>query len=91
MQTASHHGWIKMKLILVALVVGLLAWKLSPQLQSLTEVRLSPPTAASSVTIAPKLVSPPFKCDGRKYCSQMHLVQRGQKLSAKLPRHGDGR
>ncbi|WP_327440310.1 excalibur calcium-binding domain-containing protein [Pseudomonas donghuensis] len=74
-----------MKLILVALVVGLLAWKLSPELQSLVEVRLSPPTAASSVAIAPKLVSPPFKCDGRKYCSQMTSCKEAKNFLQNCP------
>ncbi|UVM48601.1 excalibur calcium-binding domain-containing protein [Pseudomonas sp. B21-015] len=60
-----------MKLILVVLVVGLLAWKLSPELQSWAEARLSNPKRTSTVAIAPKPVSAPFKCDGRKYCSQM--------------------
>ena len=66
---------IKMKLILVMLVVGLLAWKLSPELQSWAAVQLSNPKEVSKevsiVVTAPKPVSAPFKCDGRKYCSQM--------------------
>ncbi|MNQ45464.1 Excalibur calcium-binding domain protein [compost metagenome] len=70
-QTVSHHGWIKMKLILVVLVVGLLAWKLSPELQSWAEARLSNPQITATVVAAPKPVSAPVKCDGRKYCSQM--------------------
>ncbi|WP_347907504.1 excalibur calcium-binding domain-containing protein [Pseudomonas grandcourensis] len=70
-QAVSHHGWIKMKLILVLLVVGLLAWKFSPELQSWVEVRPSSPQRISAVLIAPKPVSAPVKCDGRKYCSQM--------------------
>lgn len=70
-QTVSHHGWIKMKLILVVLVVGLLAWKLSPELQSWAEAQLSSPQRISVVLTAPKPVSAPVKCDGRKYCSQM--------------------
>ena len=70
-QTVSHHGWIKMKLILVVLVVGLLAWKFSPELQSLAETQLSNPKRTSTVVIAKKPVAAPFKCDGRKYCSQM--------------------
>ena len=60
-----------MKLILVVLVVGLLAWKLSPELQSWAEARLSTPQIISTVVTAPKPVSAPVKCDGRKYCSQM--------------------
>jgi len=60
-----------MKLILIVLVVGLLAWKLSPELQSWTEAQLSNPKGAFAVATAPKPVSTPFKCDGRKYCSQM--------------------
>ncbi|WP_095054962.1 excalibur calcium-binding domain-containing protein [Pseudomonas sp. Irchel s3b2] len=60
-----------MKLILVTLVVGLLAWKLSPELQSWAAAQLSNPKESSTVVTAPKPVSPPFKCDGRKYCSQM--------------------
>nr|WP_309251293.1 excalibur calcium-binding domain-containing protein [Pseudomonas fluorescens] len=70
-QTVSHHGWVKMKLILVVLVVGLLAWKFSPELQSWAEAQLSNPKGASTFATAPKPVSTPFKCDGRKYCSQM--------------------
>ena len=70
-QTVSHHGWIKMKLILVVLVVGLLAWKFSPELQSWAEAQQSNPKGTSAVATAPKPVSAPFKCDGRKYCSQM--------------------
>jgi hypothetical protein len=62
---------IKMKLILVMLVVGLLAWKLSPELQSWAAAQLSTPKEIATVVIAPKPVSAPFKCDGRKYCSQM--------------------
>ena len=70
-QSVSHHGWIKMKLILVVLVVGLLVWKFSPELQSWVEARPSSPPIISAVLIAPKPVSAPVKCDGRKYCSQM--------------------
>ena len=70
-QTVSHHGWIKMKLILIVLVVGLLTWKFSPELQSWAEARLSSPQRTSTVVTAPKPVSAPVKCDGRKYCSQM--------------------
>lgn len=68
-----------MKLILVMLVVGLLAWKLFPELQSWAAAQLSNPKevskevskAVSIVVTASKPVSAPFKCDGRKYCSQM--------------------
>ncbi|CAN7412805.1 excalibur calcium-binding domain-containing protein [Pseudomonas sp. LjRoot277] len=60
-----------MKLILVVLVVGLLAWALSPELQSWAETQLSNPKRTSTVVIAKKPVAAPFKCDGRKYCSQM--------------------
>lgn len=70
-QAVSHHGWIKMKLILVVLVVGLLAWKFSPELQSWAEARLSSPQITATLVTAPKPVSAPVKCDGRKYCSQM--------------------
>ncbi|MGE7959149.1 excalibur calcium-binding domain-containing protein [Pseudomonas sp. NPDC089530] len=66
-----------MKLILVVLVVGLLAWKLFPGLQPWVEARLPNPRVASTVTTAPGVVSvpikvsAPIKCDGRQYCSQM--------------------
>ncbi|WP_223483621.1 excalibur calcium-binding domain-containing protein [Pseudomonas sp. A-RE-19] len=60
-----------MKLILVVLVVGLLVWKLFPELHPWAEVQLSNPQGISAVATAPKPVSAPFKCDGRKYCSQM--------------------
>jgi hypothetical protein len=62
---------IKMKLILVMLVVGLLAWKLSPELQSWATAQLSTPKEIVRVVTVPKPVSAPFNCDGRKYCSQM--------------------
>jgi hypothetical protein len=77
MQMLSHQGWIKMKLILVVFVVGLLAWKLSPELQSWAAAQLSNQkggstvSTVSTVATAPKPVSTPIKCDGRKYCSQM--------------------
>lgn len=71
MQMVSHQEWIKMKLILVVLVVGLLAWKLSPELQSWAEVQPSNPKGTSTAATAQKPVSASFKCDGRKYCSQM--------------------
>ncbi|POA18277.1 calcium-binding protein [Pseudomonas sp. FW300-N1A1] len=64
-----------MKLILLVLVVGVLAWKFSPEVQSWTQARLSSQQAASQAMTAPKLisisVSVPVKCDGRKRCSQM--------------------
>lgn len=60
-----------MKLILVVFVVGLLAWTLSPELQSWPETQLSSPKGTSTVAAVPKPISAPFKCDGRKYCSQM--------------------
>ncbi|WP_085722901.1 excalibur calcium-binding domain-containing protein [Pseudomonas sp. R37(2017)] len=60
-----------MKLMLVVLFVGLLAWKFSPELQSWAEAQLSTSHATSTVAIAPKAVSVRVKCDGRKYCSQM--------------------
>ena len=60
-----------MKLILVVLIMGLLAWKLSPELQLWVEAKLPHPKVPPAVTTAPKPVSAPFKCDGRKYCSQM--------------------
>jgi len=60
-----------MKLILVVLVVGLLVWKLSPELQSWAEAQLSNPKGISTVVTVLKPVSAPVKCDGRKRCSQM--------------------
>lgn len=65
----------QMKLIFLVLVMGLLAWKFSPEVQSWTQARLSSQQAASQAVTAPKLisisVSVPVKCDGRKRCSQM--------------------
>ncbi|MNF39043.1 Excalibur calcium-binding domain protein [compost metagenome] len=63
----------QMKLIFLVLVMGLLAWKFSPEVQSWTQARLSSQQAASQAVTAPKLISisVPVKCDGRKRCSQM--------------------
>ncbi|WP_033053075.1 MULTISPECIES: excalibur calcium-binding domain-containing protein [unclassified Pseudomonas] len=60
-----------MKLIWLVLVVGLLAWKFSPDVQSWTEARLSNQQVTSKVMTAQKPVAARFKCDGRKRCSQM--------------------
>ena len=62
-----------MKLILAVsmFVVGVLAWEFFPQLQSWAEAQLSIPKGTYMVVAAPKPVSAPVKCDGRKYCSQM--------------------
>ncbi len=91
MQTVSHYGWIKMKLILVALVVGLLAWTLSPELQSWADTRVLHPKGTSSIATEPRPVPVPFKCDGRKYCSQMTSCKQAKIFFAKLSRNENGR
>ncbi|PMZ87530.1 MULTISPECIES: excalibur calcium-binding domain-containing protein [unclassified Pseudomonas] len=74
-----------MKLILVVLVVGLLAWKLSPELQSWAEARLSSPQRISVVLTAPKPVPAPVKCDGREYCSQMTSCEEAKNFLRNCP------
>ena len=92
-QTVSHHGWIKMKLILVVLVAGLLAWKFFPELQSWVEDQQSNPKGTPAVVAAPKPVSISIKCDGRKYCSQMTSCAEAKKFLQNCPgveMDGDG-
>jgi hypothetical protein len=85
MQTVSLHGWIKMKLILVVLVIGLLALKLSPELKFWVEARLSNPQRTSTAVAAPKPVSVRVKCDGRKYCSQMTSCKEAKSFLQNCP------
>lgn len=70
-QATSLYGWIKMKLIVVLLIAGLLTWKLSPDFQTWVSSKLSLVKAASAFGPAPAVAPSGFKCDGRKYCSQM--------------------
>ena len=74
-----------MKLILVVLVVGLLVWKLFPELHPRAEAQLSNPQGISTVATVPKPVSSPFKCDGRKYCSQMTSCAEAKKFLQNCP------
>ncbi|WP_330565853.1 excalibur calcium-binding domain-containing protein [Pseudomonas yamanorum] len=60
-----------MKLIVVLLIAGLLTWKLSPDFQTWVSSKLSLVKAASAFGPAPAVAPSGFKCDGRKYCSQM--------------------
>jgi hypothetical protein len=75
----------QMKLILVVLIIGLLAWKLSPELQPWVEAKLPPPKVTPTVATAPKPVSAPFKCDGRQYCSQMTSCAEAKKFLQSCP------
>lgn len=74
-----------MKLILVVLVVGLLAWKLFPELQPWAQAQLSSPKATATFAAAPKPISVSIKCDGRKYCSQMTSCAEATKFLQNCP------
>jgi len=70
-QATSLHGWTKMKLIVVLLIAGFLTWKLSPDFQTWVSSKLSLVKATSAFGPALAVAPSGFKCDGRKYCSQM--------------------
>ncbi|PQZ91419.1 excalibur calcium-binding domain-containing protein [Pseudomonas sp. MYb60] len=60
-----------MKAFFAVLIVGLLAWKLSPDFQSWVGATLSQAKASLPIGASRAAAPPGFRCDGRKYCSQM--------------------
>ena len=76
---------MKLILFVLVLVVGLLAWKLFPELQPRVQAQLPSPIGISTFATAPKPVPVSFKCDGRKYCSQMTSCAEAKKFLQNCP------
>lgn len=64
----------EMKLIVLLALVGFLAWKFSPQLQTWVDTQLPgiQSSAVSTVSaVMPEAAPANVRCDGRQHCSQM--------------------
>lgn len=98
-----------MKAIIWVLLLAFLTWKFGPQVQSWVENMRAPTAIAHSVTEpgglqrdprsaqgpTPGPASVPFKCDGRKYCSQMTSCAEAKQFlqhcpGTKMDGDGDG-